>query len=77
MSQSAKQRTFGKTNYQVGPFGLGCMSMSLSHNITEEDDEESLRVIELCLKNGINLFNTADFYGHNELLLGNIFRNTS
>ncbi len=76
--------SLGKTDLKVGQLGLGnlifftpdfisgCMGMSDFYDLASRNEEESLQVIEQSIKNGINLFNTADFYGPftNEILLG-------
>ncbi len=67
-----KTRTMGKNGPQVSQIGLGCMGMSdLYGNKETRDDKESLATINLAVEEGINFFNTADYYGmgHNELLL--------
>ncbi|AYC35011.1 aldo/keto reductase [Pseudomonas cavernae] len=48
---------------------LGCFSMSNAYG--RRDDSESLRVIHRALDEGINLLDTADYYGwgHNEELI--------
>eukprot|EP01115_Flamella_aegyptia_P006783 TRINITY_DN28121_c0_g1_i1.p1 TRINITY_DN28121_c0_g1~~TRINITY_DN28121_c0_g1_i1.p1 ORF type:complete len:336 (-),score=118.31 TRINITY_DN28121_c0_g1_i1:91-1098(-) len=64
------RRKFGNTGVEVSVIGLGCMGMSEFYGPAEED--ESFKVIELCLQHGINFFDTADAYGvgRNEELLG-------
>ena len=82
--EQVPKRKFGNTGLSVSPFGLGsnkfstfltckgCMGMAGAYG--QADEEESLRVFEFCVKNGINLFNSADFYGPgtSEKLLGSI-----
>ncbi|MDH4580742.1 aldo/keto reductase [Pseudomonas sp. BN415] len=48
---------------------LGCFSMSNAYG--QRDDNESLRVIHKALDEGINMLDTADYYGwgHNEELI--------
>ena len=67
-----KTKTMGKNGPQVSQIGLGCMGMSDLYGSKEtRDDKESLATINLALEEGINFFDTADYYGmgHNELLL--------
>ena len=62
-----EQRQIGDT--QVGELGLGCMGMSQSYGLS--NDNESLRVLDRAIELGCNFWNTADAYaaGKNELLL--------
>jgi aryl-alcohol dehydrogenase-like predicted oxidoreductase len=52
---------------QICPEGMS----DLYGNKETRDDKESLATINLAVEEGINFFNTADYYGmgHNELLL--------
>jgi aryl-alcohol dehydrogenase-like predicted oxidoreductase len=62
----------GKNGPKVSQVGLGCMGMSDLYGSKEtRDDKESLATINLAVEEGINFFDTADYYGmgHNELLL--------
>jgi Predicted oxidoreductases (related to aryl-alcohol dehydrogenases) len=61
-------------NYQrngldLSRIGLGCGYMS---NANESDKEKSIAAIHSAFENGINHFNTADFYGagRSEMLIG-------
>lgn len=67
-----KTRMLGKNGPQVSQVGLGCMGMSdLYGSKQTRDDKESLATINLAVEEGINFFDTADYYGmgHNEMLL--------
>ena len=63
-----KTRTLGKNGPQVSQIGLGCMGMSGSK---ETRDDQSASNCNLAVEEGINFFDTTDYYGmgHNELLL--------
>src|SRR5689334_4325616 len=62
----------GKNGPLVSKLGLGCMRMSPVWGGPANDENESIATIQAALDNGINFFNTGDFYGagHNELLVG-------
>lgn len=64
------------TALELGPIGLGCMSMSHAYTPRERDDGESIRVIRRAVELGVRLFDTADVYGpwSNEELLGRAVR---
>ena len=59
----------GRQGLSVSRLGLGCMGMSAFYG--EADDARSTAAIRAALEQGIDLFDTADFYaaGHNERLL--------
>src|SRR3954451_17621952 len=63
-----KRKRLGTNGAQVSALGLGCGGMS-GHQSTSDD--ESIATIQAALDAGINLLNTADFYGmgHNESLV--------
>jgi aryl-alcohol dehydrogenase-like predicted oxidoreductase len=65
-----QQRKLGKNGPTVSAIGLGCMSMSQSYGV--RDDEESIRTIHRALDLGVTFFDTAAIYGggHNETLVG-------
>ena len=67
-----KHRSIG--DLRVAAIGLGCMGMSQSYGVL--DDEESLRTIDRALELGINFLDTADIYGRgsNEELVSRAIR---
>jgi aryl-alcohol dehydrogenase-like predicted oxidoreductase len=64
-----KIRQLGIHGPQVSALGLGCNGMSLKQPL---NDAQSIYTIQSAIDAGINLLNTADFYGsgHNEKLIG-------
>ena len=69
-----QQRQLGRSGLAVSAIGLGCMGMSQSYGIP--DDEESIRTIERALDIGVTFLDTADVYGRgaNEELVGRAIR---
>ena len=65
-----QQRNLGQNGLAVSAVGLGCMSMSQSYGVL--DDEESTRAIHRALDLGVTFFDTAAIYGQgaNETLVG-------
>jgi len=72
-------RRFGKTDLLVSEIGFGAWAIGGNAVVGETpigwgkaDDHESHQAIHAALHNGINFFDTADFYGlgHSETLLG-------
>ena len=63
------RRPLGRSGSSVQAMALGCYSMSSAYG--RRDDDESLRVIRRAVERGIDLIDTADFYGwgHNEGLV--------
>ena len=63
-------RTLGPDRLEVSAQGLGCMGMSQSYGVP--DDDESVATIHRALELGITFLDTADVYGvgHNEELVG-------
>lgn len=63
-----KKRKLGEL--EVSAIGLGCMGMSAFYG--SHDDDESVKVIQYALDNGVNFLDTADMYGPwiNEELVG-------
>ena len=64
-----QQRQLGKSGPTVSALGLGCMGMSDLYG--PADRQEGIATIRTALDAGINLLDTADYYGmgHNELLI--------
>ncbi len=64
------KRRLGRQGLEVSALGLGCMGMSQSYGVP--DDEESVATIHRALELGVTFFDTAEAYGPylNEELLG-------
>ena len=62
-------RKLGNQGLEVPAIGLGCMGMTIKYG--ELDDERSIATIHHALDVGLNLLNTADYYGKgkNETLI--------
>ncbi len=60
-------RELGNTGQELSAIGFGCMG--LSHAYGKADDAESLRTLDHALASGVNFWDTADVYGHNEDLI--------
>lgn len=67
-------RELGKTGVLVNAMALGCYSMSNAYGA--RSDAESQQVIQSAVDRGINVIDTADFYGwgHNEELVATALR---
>jgi aryl-alcohol dehydrogenase-like predicted oxidoreductase len=67
-------RRLGREGLEVSALGLGCMGMSQSYGVP--DDEESIATIHRAIDLGVMLFDTAEVYGPftNEELLGRAVR---
>jgi aryl-alcohol dehydrogenase-like predicted oxidoreductase len=74
-----KYRKFGKTDLNVSEIGFGAWAIGGNATVGETaigwgpaDDTTSKKAIEAAIDNGINFFDTADFYGlgHSEELIG-------
>lgn len=65
-----KKRKLGSQGLVVSELGLGCMGMSQSYGIP--DDNESIATIHRAIELGVTFFDTAEVYGPytNEELLG-------
>ncbi|MFF4977414.1 aldo/keto reductase [Streptomyces sp. NPDC001083] len=56
-----RQRTLGSQGPAVSEQGLGCMGMTFAYG--PADEQEALRTAHRALELGVNLLDTADFYG--------------
>ncbi|WP_330335588.1 aldo/keto reductase (plasmid) [Streptomyces sp. NBC_00536] len=56
-----RQRKLGSQGLAVSEQGLGCMGMTFAYG--PADDQEALRTAHRALELGVNLLDTADFYG--------------
>ncbi len=67
---SSAVRRLGSQGPAVFPVALGCASMSGTYG--HASDAESIATIHAAIERGVNVLDTADFYGsgHNELLIG-------
>ncbi len=65
-----QKRALGKSGAAVPAIGLGCMGMSGTYGL--RDDEETIRTIHRALELGVTFIDTAEGYGagHNEELVG-------
>lgn len=63
-----RRRKLGSQGLVVSSVGLGCMGMSTAYG--ESDEDESIATIHRALDLGINLLNSSDSYGDNEILIG-------
>jgi aryl-alcohol dehydrogenase-like predicted oxidoreductase len=64
------KRKLGRQGLEVSALGLGCMGMSQSYGVP--DDDESIATIHRAIELGVTFFDTAEVYGPytNESLLG-------
>ncbi|MHC4479494.1 MAG: aldo/keto reductase [Planctomycetota bacterium] len=70
-AQTLEKRTLGKSGIPVTCIGVGLWAIG-GDQWGPTEDEKSLAMIDAALDAGVNLFDTADFYGqgHSEELLG-------
>lgn len=62
-----KSRKLGNSGLEVSALGFGAMGLSFPNAPAKE---ESIRLIRSAVEQGITLFDTAQGYGDNELLVG-------
>ena len=69
-----KYRKLGTTGLDVSVLGFG--GSSLGSIFAEIDEQEGMRTVHIAVDNGINLIDTAPFYGQTkgELVLGKALR---
>ncbi|MFE9193605.1 aldo/keto reductase [Micromonospora sp. NPDC007208] len=69
-----RRRRLGASGPEVSIIGLGAMGMSDLYG--PADEAESIATLHAAIDAGVNLVDTADFYGsgHNELLIGRVLR---
>lgn len=74
MSGGMDLRPVGGQGMESSPVILGCMGMSGTYGA--RDDKESVATIQQAIELGVNVLDTADFYGsgHNELLIREAIR---
>ncbi len=67
---STDLRKLGRNGPEVFPIALGCSAMSGKRG-QHLDDAESIATIQEAIERGVNVIDTADFYGsgHNEMLI--------
>ncbi|HEY3364298.1 MAG TPA: aldo/keto reductase [Symbiobacteriaceae bacterium] len=65
-----QKRKLGRSNLEISALGLGCMGMSQSYGVP--NDEESIATIHRAIDLGVTFFDTAEVYGPfiNEDLVG-------
>jgi aryl-alcohol dehydrogenase-like predicted oxidoreductase len=61
-------RTLGRTGIRVSPYALGTLMFASS--ISDQSEDDSIRIIHKALDAGINLLDTADSYGDSEEIVG-------
>jgi aryl-alcohol dehydrogenase-like predicted oxidoreductase len=75
-------RPFGKTDLLVSEIGFGAWAIgggvklgSLAIGYGKTDDAVSMKALQTAFDQGINFYDTADFYGlgHSEILIGKVF----
>lgn len=66
-----QKRKLGNSNLKVSALGLGCMGMSFSYGVVQ-DEQEMISLLRTAVDRGITFFDTAEVYGPftNEVLVG-------
>jgi aryl-alcohol dehydrogenase-like predicted oxidoreductase len=66
-----QKRKLGNSGLEVSALGLGCMGMSFSYGVVQ-DDNEMISLMHKAVDMGITFFDTAEVYGPftNEVLVG-------
>jgi aryl-alcohol dehydrogenase-like predicted oxidoreductase len=64
-----KARKLGSQGLSVGEIGLGCMGLSVAYS-GPTTEQQADRVIGRAIELGVSLFDTAEVYGDNEILVG-------
>lgn len=66
-----QKRKLGNSNLEVSALGLGCMGMSFSYGVVQ-DEQEMISLLRTAVDRGITFFDTAEVYGPftNEVLVG-------
>jgi aryl-alcohol dehydrogenase-like predicted oxidoreductase len=69
--EAMQKRKLGNSNLEVSALGLGCMGMSFSYGVIQ-DEQEMITLIRTAVDRGITFFDTAEVYGPftNEVLVG-------
>ncbi|MEJ7737569.1 MAG: aldo/keto reductase [Chitinophagaceae bacterium] len=79
-------RRFGKTDLFLSETGFGAWAIGGAAKVGDlpigwgqTDDNESITALHTAFNQGINFYDTADFYGlgHSETLIGKVFGNSS
>src|SRR3954451_73126 len=58
-------RRLGQSGLVVSALGLGCNNFSARVN-----QDQAISIVDACYDAGVNLFDTADYYGDSEVFLG-------
>jgi predicted aldo/keto reductase-like oxidoreductase len=64
---------FPKLNIKVSRFGMGCMRFPKKTDETGKsiiDEQESIKMIQYAMENGVNYFDTAYVYNESEVTVG-------
>ena len=69
-------RKLGQTDLEVSTVGLGCWSFAGGFPWGRQNRADSIGVVHAALDNGVNFFDTAEFYGNgrSEEVLGAALR---